>query len=583
METVSVADTVDVRQRIKSLIGDSERLFLTFADTFPEFVKEMKRSLERSSSMLGSIGSGSGFENALHALFHSTRSAVSVAAGRFKDMQERDRALLFSLENGIKTLSSLDSIIARIKDDSVEMEIISLNAMTVALKSGSAGKAFSVITDELKRLSARTITLTDRLTEDGKKLLVTFESFRADVEQLEHQQSELFEGLEKRLVEPFSALEAAVRDIGGRMLDLVDRSRSIEPPVRAIMETVQLQDIVRQSLEHVLMALDEMDAVGGSSSDLLFKSRLAELASAMVADVRSQIAGAAATIAEGTEAVSKIVEEGESKRRDLLGETGGMGGAGLAVKAFSRAAETLVSLSSQVDGYLRTKSALASNGGQLSGAVEILDRGFLEFGKILNRFKNIDVASRIEVAKQQSLRSMSDTVVEMSSLTTRIGEDVGEATLSTRGFIAETTTAIEGYTLLAEEEGLLIRESQDSLEESHRGVVRLKDALQQNARDFSLYTTDFLSLLEASKTESLRFGKMIGELQSAERQLAAFKTAADAEIARRGEIAVSAPEELERFRDVIERFTIYAHKQAAADIGGFRVESGVELGEVTLF
>jgi hypothetical protein len=36
----------ELKQRIRTLVSESERLFLKFADTFPVFVAEMNRSLE---------------------------------------------------------------------------------------------------------------------------------------------------------------------------------------------------------------------------------------------------------------------------------------------------------------------------------------------------------------------------------------------------------------------------------------------------------------------------------------------------------------------------------------------------------
>lgn len=584
MEEIIAGHAGGVRQRIRSLVVDSERLFLKLADTFPAFVGEMKRSLDQSSASLSKLGAGSSFDESLRGLFASSRDAISGAASRFREMQQRDHELLSSLNNGIATLGSLDSIIARIKDDSVEMELISLNAMTVALKSGTAGKAFSVITEELKRLSSRTIALTDRLTEDGKKLLAAFESFRSDVELLEKQQGELFDGLENRLSGAFSTLDACVRETGSRMRVLVEGSRGIERPIRSIMETVQLQDIVKQSLDHVLMAIDEMDSASASAADdLVLRSRLAELAASMVADVRSQLSSASSVISEKTAEVASIVEDGEEKRRELLEESIGASGSGSALASFSAADAMLESLSGQVERYLKTKSALASSGYQLTAAVESLDRGFLEFSKILSRFKNIDVASRIEVAKQQALRSMSDTVVEMSELTTRIGADVADAMQATRGFISETKSAIASYASRAEEESRQVRASQESLAGVHRGLERHKDSLRESALGFSLFTKAFLSLLSDARRESGAFGRMLSELDSVFASFGELKDAADAELERMNKSADADSLDSPRFREVIERFTIYAHKQAAADIGGFAVESGGELGEVTLF
>ncbi|MFA6507342.1 MAG: hypothetical protein WCT14_14685 [Treponemataceae bacterium] len=584
MNESSVVSTGELRIRIRTLISESERLFLKFADTFPMFVKEMKASLEYSALTLSNIGSGSGLDDSLRKLFESTRITIADASTQFQEMNKRDHAFLASLNSGIATLGDLDTIIARIKDDSVEMELISLNAMTVALKSGSAGKAFSVITEELKRLSMKTIQLTDLLTGNGKTLLSTFRRYREEVERMEKQQADLFEGLDTRLRGSFSSLETSVREISSQMSALVSRSGNIEPPVRAIMETVQLQDIVRQSLDHVIMALDEIDAISSDGvDDFIFASRLAELSCAMVRDVRESIAKAASTFKTKALIISDIVEDGEQRRRALLEETFGSNDSGSAAASFKNASETLRSISSQVEIYLKTKDSLASNGGLLTSAVESLDAGFREFGKILNRFKNIDVASRIEVAKQQSLQSMSDTVVEMSGLTDRIGHDVSEAMLATRGFILETKSAIQTYTEVSGDEAALIAQSQMGLSSSHDGLARINDSLKDGAQNFSLFTKDFIALLAASSKDSASFDRLIEELDVAVEKLTAFWKATDAELDRKGVDRSIEGMHSPRFKEVIERFTIYAHKQAAADIGGFLVESGSELGEVTLF
>lgn len=582
-DDVSVTGS-ELKQRIRALISQSERLFLKFAETFPVFVREMNRSLEHSSEKLARLGGGAGVEDSLHELFDTTRALIRDASSQFRDMHERDQSLLSSLNSGIEILGALDSIIVRIKEDSVEMELISLNAMTVALKSGTAGKAFSVITDELKRLSSRTISLTDQLTGDGKKLLSIFRSYREEVERLERLQAELFGGLENRLQSSFSELENDIGQIGVKMADLVSRSRKIEAPVRKIMETVQMQDIVRQSLDHVLMALEEIDSVSASSADdLAFRSQLSELAVAMTRDVRRHIAEALGTFGSSAAAVSEIVEDGERRRRELLEAGSGAGDAGGALASFGNVSETLETLAGQVDSYMRTKDSLASNGGLLTDAVEALESGFRDFSKILSRFKNIDVASRIEVAKQESLRSMSDTVLEMSALTERIGSDVDEATKSTQGFISDTKAAIYSYASLAEKESSAIRQSETSLREARDGLSGIKDSLWESVRDFSLFSKEFISIVASSSRDTDAFAQLLVELDAAIAELEGFKLSTDEMLKDLGEVVAIDTSHSARFKDVIDRFTIYAHKQVAADLGGFRVESGGELGEVTLF
>lgn len=583
MDVRTEASTDALRGRIRGLISESERLFLRFADTYPAFSREMTRSLQRSSETLALLGSGSSMEESLRSIFDDSRIVIKEASGKFLEMSDRDHALLLSLNRGIETLANLDRVIARIKDDSIEMELISLNAMTVALKSGTAGKAFSVITEELKRLSSRTIILTDLLTSDGKVLQDLFRQYRAQLESLEKNQKDLFTGLEERIRGAFLSLETSVRELGSSLSELVEKSRGVEPAVRSIMETIQLQDILRQSLDHVVMALDEIDGADASSGDdYAFIDRLSELALAMVADVRSSAASALDSFRLRSHTIQTIVADGEKRRRQFLESSAGAIGLNAIARTFQETSDGLSGISRQVDSYMNSKAAITANGGRLASSVEALEARFRDFSKILSRFKTIDVASRIEVAKQQSLRSMTDTVAEMSSLTERIAADVDEALSTTRDFIDDTKEAMSVYAGLAESESSLVLKAEGNLKESLDKLSDIKNAIQGGAAGFSLFTEEFVAILRDSDREIASFESVVNGLDAVSSELKEFRQRNSD--ASRGVGAATGGADLSgRLKEVIDRFTIYAHKQVAADIGGFHIEGGADLGEVTLF
>jgi hypothetical protein len=578
---------VDLRPRIQHLIDESERLFLGFAKSFPVFGRELQASLNRSKTALQSLGSGAALEDALRTLFASTRALVGNAGERFRAMRERDATLLEALNSGIDTLGSLDNDISRIRDDSVEMELISLNAMTVALKSGADGKAFSVITEELKRLSGRTISLTELLTEDGRNLLALFRRYGDELVRLKQTQHALFEGLEERIAARFAELESAVRAIAVLLGDMAEGSRAVEAPVSDIMATVQIQDIVSQSLNHVLMALDEMTEA--ESTDPLeraaFRKSLAELAVAILEDVQAKIDDAGRRFREAAQAVSDAVTLGERQRRKMLDEQFGQGDAGMTAAAFKVASQALSDISAQTESYFKTKDSIAQNGARLSGAVEMLAKHFQAFSKIINRFRTIDIASRIEVSKQDALRSMGDTVLEMSVLTDRIGADVQGALTVTQAFIGETKQAIHQYGASAGEEAAVFNHTEIELQDAHRRLDGLKEDIRSGAQNFNLFTSEFIGLLKVATGELEALTTLSSAIAQAGAEFAAIRDAGDAVLSnatnadalRAGEV------HSDRLKEIIARFTIYAHKRAAAEIGGFQVESGSELGEVTFF
>lgn len=589
----------ELRGRIESLISNSERLFLAFGSTFPTFVRELHRSLEASRRSLLSIGAGASIEAAMQDLFSSTRETIERAAVQFTQMHEKDNVLLESLNATIDTLNNLDAVISKIRDDSVEMELISLNAMTVALKSGHAGKAFSVITDELKRLSSRTIQLTDQLTLDGRTLLGHFSSYREEIRKLEATQSALFEGLSQRVHGRFQDLEVRLRGIGSSLESLVDESRKVEGPVQAIMETVQLQDIIRQSLDHVLMALEELrspkDEGPVAPADLAaFKKTLAALSDSILQDVRASLDGARHTFQVEAATIRSVIAKGEKRRRALLDESFGSGGAGLASSSFAETSMMLVEIGGHVDAYIHLKRSLAGNGARLSESVEGLDRRFKAFEKILNRFRTIDVACRIEVSKQAVLRSINDTVTEMSALIDRIAADVDEAVSITQAFIGSTRSAVSAYADTSLGEAEIFDSAESGLRQSHESLGLLKDSIQGGIRNFSLFTADFVQLLAGGAKDIEGIDGILAECAAISAALRAVAAEAEAELEALGVGRAYTDVHSRRLKDIIGRFTIYAHKRAAAELGGLdgsgsdfalsaEPDAGVEAGEVTFF
>jgi methyl-accepting chemotaxis protein len=176
---------------------------------------------------------------------------IEDATGSSTNAAETENRFFDGVEAGIGSLSKLDQIIDRVREDSEEMEIVSLNAMTVALKSGSAGRAFSVITDELKRLSGKTIQHANDLSSAGTELLDGLDSLRRTLGNLARKQEHFFGTVKETLDGGFKRLDAEVDETAATLRALASQASGVREPVSEIMQGVQLQDIIRQSLDHV--------------------------------------------------------------------------------------------------------------------------------------------------------------------------------------------------------------------------------------------------------------------------------------------------------------------------------------------
>ena len=629
-----------VAEHINSLIDevkgveiDSEGSYLFFGRLLASISAEMARSSRNARASLEEFSRTMGKSS--ETGFRSIAGFAREPSAYFASVHDRDVAFLARINESIDRLSTLEDVIGRVRSDSEEMEIISLNAMTVALKSGNAGKAFSVITDELKRLSTRTISLTETITTRGRELKDCFGVLRDSLGELDAFQEGFFGRLDDALTKGFSSLENGIKDSATVFADLLSEAMSVRDPVQSIMQSVQLQDIIRQSLQHVTISLVEaqraaMDAERRESTavdyldqegeddaspqaeafgtgeagfedfagstveeDLAFVSAIMRLVDSLIEDVVGKLDASGLSFASSLEAIEFIVGIVERKRSDQ---------ARVLEAATSGTDSDTANYLEGSARYLGLKKQVVQTARRLSEQVKGLDESFRGLAGLLSRFQNIVIASRIEVAKNKSLSGVANTVQGMVQLTERLGADVGEAMDTTKTFIKVAYGAIAEYAGSED-----VRRASEGSMASGVGSAAFEAAAQENDRlvatlerveanlqildsarakvgenlgSFLLYTPEFIDLISEARSVLSGLEGLSAQLKRIQGELSALKgELVDAE----GAVIEEASIRSERLRAMIDRFTIFTHKKTAGEIGRFDVEDGAESGEITLF
>lgn len=575
-------------EKIRSIIADSEALFLTLGNTTPLFVKELHENLSQLEQSYYTQGVSNQTLNELEQLFTDTKGIIVQSALFFSQMHGRGRVLLDALTKSLDRLQNLEGNIKNIRNDSEDMTLVALNALTGAIKSGTAGRAFSVITDELKRLSDQTNLLTDVLQTDSSSLMYQLSNFTEELHKLETLQERVFSGLEPKITQEFLDIEAQVKELTESLYTLIEESKSLEAPVSAVMETIQIQDIVRQSLDHILIALASYETVQADASvDTVelqaFKGQLLNLGEVIMNDVVKKLEESVLAFETALFSIQKLIRKGEKQRTLLLrGHFSSLSENSIHI-VFEKAAQTLTAVEQNLSDYMAIKQTVASQGNRIADEVATLTKQYVKFDKIINRFRTVDIAARIEISKQSILRSIKNTVLAMSDLINRITFDVEEAKKASTMFIDDTHNAIIEYAKTYEEELSAFSGTQKELLRAFQQFSAYREQLEQNTRNFTLFSETFLTLLETQDAELTKIKQLVNQCKDVR---SAFITAKE-----------SIPNDTQKMeirnqhlKDIINKFTIYAHKQAAAEIGNFEVDSStssesfeIEASEVTFF
>jgi len=567
---LGLIETIDAIER------ETEAIYLNLGKVF----RTVKLAVDTNSSEAeAAITSALGFHRGGASAATARRRSedfIEDSTRFFKNAEATEQTFLDGVEAGIRSLSMLDEIIGRIRSDSEEMEIVSLNAMTVALKSGAAGRAFSVITDELKRLSGRTIKHADDLSQAGFALLERLGALRVTLGSLTAAQSSFFASAMAALENGFTALDREVDQTAHDIRALSEEASSVRIPISAIMQEVQLQDIIRQSLDHVRISLKAAEPSTQCSDEdpvdldeeQAFLIEITRLSASLLDDVSAQVRASLDRFNAGIAGVNAVMASVEAARSTLLAVRGNAGNGG--------------DYESKATPYITMKEKAVTEAAAISDGVRRLDERFKQMNGILARFKSIVTASRIETARNKALSIVSTTVSGMMELTGRLTEDVAAAGGVTRSFGKTLSAGMTDYLSGAEDNLVSLREKGGELRDEFLRIDESRRRLWAIESDFKPYSDEFSMAIREATKSVVRIETLASELESMRAALASC-TGDDENSAAR--VAASSIHS-ERLRSIVDRFTIFAHKQTATRLGSIAAQedgSSAESGEVTLF
>lgn len=575
-----VTELVNHLDRIEK---DTEGIYLRLGHMFPELKSAVDASTESA-------------ETAIRSIMNTYRGGVSAEVARrrmddfianatrfFDNAVATEKRFFEGVEAGIGNLSKLDEIIDRVREDSEEMELVSLNAMTVALKSGSAGRAFSVITDELKRLSGRTIQHANDLSSAGTELLESLDSLRLILADLAARQDRFFGTVKETLESGFKRLDLEVDDTAAALRSMANQASGVRGPVSEIMQGVQLQDIIRQSLDHVrlsLRALEPEPLPGGASvieeasttdeaEERAFLGEITRLSSTLLDDIHAQVRASLSHFESSIEAIQRIVSELEIRQdKDVKRR---------------KAREVGVDFASAAADYLTATDAAARQALRIGEGVKKLDERFKAVNAILTRFKNIVIASRIETARNRALAIVSNTVQGMMDLTERLALDIAEAGEVTRSFTKTMSFEMGDYLSTLSERRETLHEEIEKLGRQFSQLEQSRLRLYDAESAFQPFSTGFIEAIRKASDETRLISVLSDELAHMRDELSAYGE----KLGSTEQDGLDLDIRNERLKSIVERFTIFTHRQEAVRIAhlGVDVENtqSVESGDVTLF
>ena len=349
-------------------------------------------------------------------------------------MRERDDAVFEMLREGIQHFSALDEKISSIRENSVEMELVSINALTVAVKAGRAGKGLSYLTEQLKLLSSQTFEYTEELNQRGEHLIEHLGELRMAIDSIRLFQRDFCDQFSEEIGAAFTRYQGSVDKIAELLFEFLEPLGHLHEPLER-MQTTLLQ--MRDALP-----TDPITAMKEDTRQV--QKALGNLKDEMVAFV------------------DFVVGDGF----DLPGALS---------QAFDDSVGVMRILMAKIEDSMLMKGRVTTESANIMEQLKQLEEEFSAFYDVTDTFYVIDIVLRIELARQEALRDREESVSELTTITGRIRNDLRDAMRAVREITAKTSNAIRYYSQRLNTQASLVEQIGDSIRNNYDQLLASRD------------------------------------------------------------------------------------------------------------
>ena len=581
---------------LKKVIDSSESIFNNIAENYPLLLSKLENDIESATESIDQFSTldditSEGKNVKLSEYLYKSNSRFREALEMLGSFGRRNDEMLKRLSGSMDGYRHSKKYIDEIRDISESLQIVSLNALCNAVKAGRGGEGFSVITGDLKNVTESTIEKTTALEKKGNEVQSSLDNFIVVERETSSKRKEIFTLLEDKVVNGINAFRAESETIDNLFRQLTTESGSIRQCILRIMEELQQQDLVRQTIDQVMLSIDELPELdeGDKTSEesekeyidkLVFSRRLMNLGVVMIEDVEGKILNTIQVFSENFKSARMKLEYIQNEKER-------------AVTTFLQNLKVMTELAEMGNEIQAESLRLATARGGLIDLISNIIRHvegiveeFSSFEKISGWLQNVAVLSRIELSRSKQLAGMRESVDDMSELVQRIQQQISEGEKVTLEFISDISQVSDEYKEFAIEEMNFLTEFSKAFLKHISIISSTNNNISSVLSNFDFFSDEFCELLEESEKELDLLKEISENLKSVGEDLknreSGIVTVLDEKLngSAIGDWMISDDD----MNNIINRFTIYSHKKTAGEAGGFEVEEAVlDEGEITLF
>ena len=567
---------------LKTIVEGLGDVYLNIADNYPGFMRKLEQKIEQLT--LEDQSNGSSVD--MYYLVRRINETVTEQEKKLTDLSDRDNQFFNKVSEELNSIKKLDRNIDQIEDDSAELELVSLNAMVTALKAGKNGGAFPYITEELQKVSKSSAKLSNGLKTRGEDLSSYFEVFLKGINDEKTNAGQIIHSI----VDDFSKLTETTNKYQSISADIMEKFKyeitDYKKPFYLILEEVQKHDIVRQSVDHVILAIDHIKPNLGSSIEenlesLSYGSRVYGFCNEILNEIYTELNKTYNTFSEKSENLKSLIVYLQNSGSKLKNT-------GKNTSYRDQILDIQMNIERDLDRIKKEsiQKHIQQTLENIYREINNLEDAYNGFSRIISWVKTINISSRVEAAKLPHLENMTYIIENISERTGSIEKAVEIIIHTIADFRKHTDSLFQNYFTLVSKDASQIEEFAESLKENLLRINQYGSNLDSKVADMLAAGNDFIELSQMTSQDLKIMEKLVSRINGIIREVNEEKLKIDNDLNQKLEKAGLQNWQLkgDDIKKLIDKFTIYIHKKKVDTGNSLEMDDeGASSGEVTLF
>jgi methyl-accepting chemotaxis protein len=249
-----------VKRRLARSVREHETAFLQLGERLQDFSRRAGELAEYSQELLASAA-GQTMDEIIQ-VFHQELAVIhNVCSTAAAD------SAIEELTDIVRVIGELESALLEFGRLVRRLQMLGISTRIESARLGSEGRGFSTLADDVDKLANRIVAHTSSILENARSLTELLRRAGTQTEVMRGEQSSCSAKVFLEIKDNLDDLQAVATAAQQLSASLSEAARENRESIGEAVASMQFHDIVRQQVEHVEEALDDMEAlVSGRNS-----------------------------------------------------------------------------------------------------------------------------------------------------------------------------------------------------------------------------------------------------------------------------------------------------------------------------